>query len=120
MKMSQNPTDKALCVFMDLHRGFSPLAMKPGREPIMILKVLEAAKLAGVDLRIDPQDRAAIEKNPEFKAYFEALEKVSVSDFQNSIDKKIRAGQAHNLGDFLRAIPTTWAKEKTALKSKVF
>jgi len=119
MKMSQNPTDKALCVFMDLHRGFSPLAMKPGREPIMVLKVLEAAKLAGVDLRIHPQDRAAIEKNPECNAYFEALEKVSASDFQNSIDKKIRAGQAHHLGDFLRAIPTTWTKEKPGLKSKV-
>jgi hypothetical protein len=65
MTLSQNPSDTAIYLLLDLHRNFQPLKMQACSDLQMVLKILKAAKMMKVKVEIDATDRALLES--EFK-----------------------------------------------------
>ncbi len=81
--LSGDPGDQAIHCLLDLHRDFQPLALDYCGEPLTVLKVAQAAKLADVTLHFDPRDKAEIKKCTDQKVAeeFNALELVDPKDY---------------------------------------
>lgn len=105
-----DPSDETLCLMMAaVAPQLGPLKMKPGGDIERILRVLEAAKLADVELIIHPDDRARIQAaEPPLKDYFDALLRVSTRKFQAYVEKEVKAHGKRALGQIPDSIPSHW------------
>ncbi len=105
-----DPSDETLCLMMAaVAPQLGPLKMKPGGDIKRILRVVEAAKLADVELVIHPNDRARIQAaEPEFKDYFDALLRASTKQFQTYVEKEVKKQGVRALGEIPKQIPSQW------------
>jgi hypothetical protein len=116
ISLSENPSDKAFYLLMDSSRDFAPLKMHGCGDMKMVIKVLEAAKLAGVTVHIHETDRQLFEEikenDPKLYAYFYALKHVKAKEFQDffkhRLEQEHKKGHAHHLGEILDEIPKKW------------
>ena len=113
--LNPSPDDKSLLILFDTNRGFSPLEMEHCGDPITVLKVFEAAKLMGVEVILDPRDRALIidNKDLKLKKYFAAIENLSPEEFQAYLKNSTGSKRYKKLGEVPAQFP-----EKSSLNRK--
>lgn len=83
--LTAHPSDRAIFILLDTNKVFAPLEMEHCGDPIVVLKIFEAAKLTNVEVILDPRDRASLidNKDPKLRTYFAAIEGWSSEEFQS-------------------------------------
>ena len=110
IRMNADPSDEALCLMMAaVAQGLGPLKMKPCGDVKRVLRVLEAAKLADVELIIHTSDVEHIQAaEPKLKNYFDALLRVSAKQFQCYVEKEVKKKGVRALGEIPEQITSKW------------
>jgi len=108
--LNAHPSDNAIFILLDNNKVFAPLVMDHYGDAQMVLKVFEAAKLTGVEVRLDPQDRELLANNPDpkIKAYFNTIENWKTAEFQEYVEKIVKVqGELRPLGQIPEELPRT-------------
>jgi hypothetical protein len=83
--LTDNPSDKAIFVMLDVGKSFEPLTMDRCGDPNIALKIFVAAKLKNIDVILDPMDEKLLREsnNPKLSAYFTYMKQCDSEGFKS-------------------------------------
>lgn len=117
VRLNANPSDEALMALMELNKDLQPLKMNACGDSKTILRVMEAAKLMGIQVNFSESDIALLKPNSvknskeelERLDYFKALQAVDTKTFQKYVSKH----HDHCLGEGIeQSILKKWQSHK--------
>jgi hypothetical protein len=112
ISLSHHPSDRSIFIMLDVNKALAPLTMEYCRDLTAVLKILEAAKLADIEIIVDAKNREQFinHVDPMIRQYFLALEHISAKEFASYMEARAKKDGITKLGEIPNALPEGWKK----------